>query len=48
MKYLYYSIISYRIENIYDDNFKIAEYKMIFEFNYKEDFNQISNEIFLK
>jgi hypothetical protein len=48
MKYIVNSIISYRIENEYDNNYKISKYKMILEFNYKEDINQISNEIFIK
>ena len=48
MKYIANSIISYRIENVYDNNYKISKYKMILEFIYQEDINQISNEIFLK
>ncbi len=40
--------MSYRIENEYDKNYKIFKYKMILEFIYQEDINQISNEIFIK
>ncbi len=47
MKYIANSIISYRIENEYDNTYKIIKYKMILEFIYQEDINQISNEIFL-
>lgn len=48
MKYLQNSIVSYDLQNDYDENYKISSSLMTVELIYTEDINQISLETFSK
>ncbi len=46
MKYIYNSFSTYKIYNEYDINYKISSSTIKVDMIYKEDINQIPNEIF--